>query len=179
MERNLYGSQTGYGPFSSISLSRSTRNFTEEADAHRARQTRFELPTSRLRKSSPRISSCCSCASYRNVESGNAGKNGYSRNQAGQTWTSHQVTILNEMNSVARYTRNNKLCRPEGRRPSRGPLRSRNRGPLETLRKRHWQGTQASERCPSLSVRRATSADMVEVFEVGASVFAESMSLAP
>ena len=54
-----------------------------------------------------------------------------------------------------------------------------NIGDVPTLRKPQWQGTPASESCPSLSVRRATSADMVEVFEVGASVFAESMSLAP
>ena len=115
MERNFHGSQTGYRPLSSMPPSRRTRNFTIKADAHRARQTRFELPTSRLLQSSPRISSCCSCTSDRNVESGNAGKNGYSRNQAEQTWTSHQVTLLNEMSSVAGDALNNKLCRPAGR----------------------------------------------------------------
>ena len=92
-------------------------NFTEETKAHkhwknwqtnmllaRAQQTRFELPTSRLRKSSSRTwacspwwSSCWTCTNYRNVHSGKE----WRRSKIKQCKPGHQVTLLYEMNNVA------------------------------------------------------------------------------
>ena len=122
-KKNTHGMQSGSGPISSIPPWRSTRNFTEEANVHNyrnmlseqhvylpgARQTSLELPTSRLRIEQPKnmserlvmkfllqLHKLPTCLGRK------CGKEWVlSKIKQRKTWTSHQVTLLNEMNSVA------------------------------------------------------------------------------
>ena len=61
-----------------------------------ARQTSFELPTSRLRKSSSRTRASTEMSGAEMLE-----RTGALENQAEQSWTFHEVTSMNEMNGVA------------------------------------------------------------------------------
>ena len=60
------------------------------------RQTSFELPTSRLRKSSSRTRASTEMSGAEMLE-----RTGALENQAEQSWTFHEVTSMNEMNGVA------------------------------------------------------------------------------
>ena len=121
--KNSYGSQAGDGLASSTPPWRSTRNLTEEANAHNYRNTLAEQhvhwqgqdryawnpPKGSLRKEQLNDMSKQLVTKFMlqlhklpTSPERNCGKiRGTLEHQAEQTWTSHRVTLLDEMNSVA------------------------------------------------------------------------------
>ena len=120
--KNSHGAQATYGPISSIPPWRSTRNITEEANAHNHRnilaeqhvywqeqgrkalnfpQAGFERATHELVQAA-RDEVHASAAQATEMSRAEMWERmGAHENQAEQIRTSHQVTLLNEMNSVA------------------------------------------------------------------------------
>ena len=120
--QNSFAAHSGYGPISSIPPCRSTRNFTEEANAHNCWnilaeqhvdwQQRSRNTWSFQKASFERAIQECGqptrdeihVAIARSTEMSRAEmrkRMGALENQAEQTWTSHQITSLSEMNGVA------------------------------------------------------------------------------
>ena len=120
--QNFYGAQAAYGSTFIIFAWTTTCNCTEEANAHDYRsilteqhvywQEQSRNALSSQQAGSERAAQACERAARVEVHVAVAQATDMSRaemwtrmcvlaNQAGQTWTSHQVSLLSEMNSVA------------------------------------------------------------------------------